>query len=143
MGFALPAAIGAKLGNPSKTVVAIIGDGGFQMTIQELGTILQFKIDVKILILNNNFLGMVRQWQEMFFEKRYSFTDIVNPNFTQIAKGYDIEAKKIDQRPELSEALDTMLTSQAAYLLEVVVEQEENVFPMVATGASVSEIRLK
>ena len=143
MGFALPAAIGAKLGNPSKTVVAIIGDGGFQMTIQELGTILQFKIDIKILILNNNFLGMVRQWQELFFEKRYSFTDIVNPNFTQIAKGYDIEARKIDQRPELSEALDTMLTSQAAYLLEVVVEQEENVFPMVATGASVSEIRLK
>jgi acetolactate synthase-1/2/3 large subunit len=124
-------------------VVAIIGDGGFQMTIQELGTILQFKIDVKILILNNNFLGMVRQWQEMFFEKRYSFTDIVNPNFTQIAKGYDIEAKKIDQRTELSEALDTMLSSQAAFLLEVVVEQEENVFPMVATGASVSEIRLK
>jgi acetolactate synthase-1/2/3 large subunit len=124
-------------------VVAIIGDGGFQMTIQELGTILQFKIDIKILILNNNFLGMVRQWQELFFEKRYSFTDIVNPNFTQIAKGYDIEAKKIDQRTELSEALDTMLTSQAAYLLEVVVEQEENVFPMVATGASVSEIRLK
>ncbi len=143
MGFALPAAIGAKLGNPSKTVVAIIGDGGFQMTIQELGTILQFKIDIKILILNNNFLGMVRQWQEMFFEKRYSFTDIVNPNFTQIAKGYDIEAKKIDQRTELSEALDAMLLSKAAYLLEVVVEQEENVFPMVATGASVSEIRLK
>ena len=142
MGFALPAAIGAKLGNPSKTVVAIIGDGGFQMTIQELGTILQFKIDVKILILNNNFLGMVRQWQELFFEKRYSFTDIVNPNFTQIAKGYDIEAKKIDQRTELSEALDTMLSSNAAYLLEVIVEQEENVFPMVATGASVSEIRL-
>jgi acetolactate synthase-1/2/3 large subunit len=131
------------LGNPSKTVVAIIGDGGFQMTIQELGTILQFKIDVKILILNNNFLGMVRQWQELFFEKRYSFTDIVNPNFTQIAKGYDIEALKIDQRTELSEALDTMLSSKAAYLLEVVVEQEENVFPMVATGASVSEIRLK
>ena len=143
MGFALPAAIGAKLGNPSKTVVAIIGDGGFQMTIQELGTILQFKIDIKILILNNNFLGMVRQWQEMFFEKRYSFTDIVNPNFTQIAKGYDIEARKIDQRTELSEALDVMLTSKAAYLLEAVVEQEENVFPMVATGASVAEIRLK
>ncbi len=142
MGFALPAAIGAKLGNPSKTVVAIIGDGGFQMTIQELGTILQFKIDIKILILNNNFLGMVRQWQELFFEKRYSFTDIVNPNFTQIAKGYDIEARKIDQRTELSEALDTMLSSKAAYLLEAVVEQEENVFPMVATGASVSEIRL-
>jgi acetolactate synthase I/II/III large subunit len=143
MGFALPAAIGAKLGNPKATVVAIIGDGGFQMTIQELGTILQFKIDIKILILNNNFLGMVRQWQEMFFEKRYSFTDIVNPNFTQIAKGYSIEAKKIDTRPELTGALDEMLNSKEAFLLEVVVEQEENVFPMVATGASVSEIRLK
>ena len=143
MGFALPAAIGAKLGNPSKTVVAIIGDGGFQMTIQELGTILQFKIDVKILILNNNFLGMVRQWQEMFFEKRYSFTDIVNPNFTQIAKGYSIDSKRIDQRIELSDALDEMLDSKSAFLLEAVVEQEENVFPMVATGASVSEIRLK
>jgi acetolactate synthase I/II/III large subunit len=143
MGFALPAAIGAKLGNPEATVVAIIGDGGFQMTIQELGTILQFNIDVKILILNNNFLGMVRQWQELFFEKRYSFTDIVNPNFTQIAKGYSVEAKRIDTRPELPSALDEMLNSKDAFLLEVVVEQEENVFPMVATGASVSEIRLK
>ena len=143
MGFALPAAIGAKLGNPEATVVAIIGDGGFQMTIQELGTILQFNIDIKILILNNNFLGMVRQWQELFFEKRYSFTDIVNPNFTQIAKGYSLEAKRIDTRPELPNALDEMLNSEEAFLLEVVVEQEENVFPMVATGASVSEIRLK
>ncbi len=143
MGFALPAAIGAKLGNPEATVVAIIGDGGFQMTIQELGTILQFNIDIKILILNNNFLGMVRQWQELFFEKRYSFTDIVNPNFTQIAKGYSVEAKRIDTRPELPNALDEMLNSEEAFLLEVVVEQEENVFPMVATGASVSEIRLK
>jgi acetolactate synthase-1/2/3 large subunit len=143
MGFSLPAAIGAKLGNPEATVVAVIGDGGFQMTIQELGTILQFNIDIKILILNNNFLGMVRQWQELFFEKRYSFTDIVNPNFIQIAKGYSVEAKRIDTRPELTGALDEMLSSKESFLLEVVVEQEENVFPMVATGASVSEIRLK
>jgi acetolactate synthase-1/2/3 large subunit len=142
MGFGLPAAIGAKLGNPAQTVVAIIGDGGFQMTIQELGTILQSKVDVKILILNNNFLGMVRQWQQLFFDRRYSFTEIVNPDFTAIAKGYSIEAVKITERKDVSQALDDMLNSTGAYLLEVVVEQEENVFPMVETGASVSEIRL-
>jgi acetolactate synthase-1/2/3 large subunit len=142
MGFALPAAIGAKLGNPENTVVAIIGDGGFQMTIQELGTILQAEVDVKILILNNNFLGMVRQWQQLFFDRRYSFTEIVNPNFTAIAKAYSVDASKIEQRLELDEALDQMLNSNSAYLLEVVVQREENVFPMVATGASVSEIRL-
>jgi acetolactate synthase-1/2/3 large subunit len=143
MGFGLPAAIGAKLGNPEQTVVAIIGDGGFQMTIQELGTILQSQVDVKIIILNNNFLGMVRQWQQLFFDRRYSFTEIVNPNFTAIAKGYSIEAIKITERGELDQALDNMLNSKGAFLLEVVVEQEENVFPMVETGASVSEIRLK
>ena len=142
MGFALPAAIGAKLGNPEKTVVAIIGDGGFQMTIQELGTILQANVDVKILILNNNFLGMVRQWQQLFFDRRYSFTEIVNPNFTAIAKGYSIDALKISERNELENGLDTLLNSTGAFLLEVVVEQEENVFPMIETGASVSEIRL-
>jgi acetolactate synthase-1/2/3 large subunit len=142
MGFSLPAAIGAKLGNPEKTVVAIIGDGGFQMTIQELGTILQAKVDVKILILNNNFLGMVRQWQQLFFDRRYSFTEIVNPNFTAIAKGYSIDALKITKRNELDNGLDTLLNSTGAFLLEVVVEQEENVFPMIETGASVSEIRL-
>jgi acetolactate synthase-1/2/3 large subunit len=142
MGFALPAAIGAKLGNPSQTVVAIIGDGGFQMTIQELGTILQFGMDVKILILNNNFLGMVRQWQQLFFDRRYSFTEIVNPDFTAIAKAYSIESLKITEREELNTALDQMLESTGSFLLEVVVEKEDNVFPMVATGASVSEIRL-
>jgi acetolactate synthase-1/2/3 large subunit len=142
MGFGLPAAIGAKLGNPAQTVVAIIGDGGFQMTIQELGTILQSKVDVKIMILNNNFLGMVRQWQQLFFDRRYSFTEIVNPDFTTIAKGYSIEAVKVTERQEVSEALDNMLNSKGAYLLEVVVENEENVFPMVETGASVAEVRL-
>jgi acetolactate synthase-1/2/3 large subunit len=142
MGFALPAAIGAKLGSPSQTVVAIIGDGGFQMTIQELGTILQFGMDVKILILNNNFLGMVRQWQQLFFDRRYSFTEIVNPDFTAIAKAYSIESLKITEREELNAALDQMLQSKGSFLLEVVVEKEDNVFPMVATGASVSEIRL-
>lgn len=143
MGFGLPAAIGAKLGNPEQTVVAIIGDGGFQMTIQELGTILQSQVDVKIMILNNNFLGMVRQWQQLFFDRRYSFTEIVNPNFTAIAKGYSLNALKISKREELIEGLEIMLNSKGAFLLEVVVEQEENVFPMVETGASVSEIRLK
>ncbi len=143
MGFALPAAIGAKFGSPQNTVVAIIGDGGFQMTIQELGTILQSKVDVKIIILNNNFLGMVRQWQQLFFDKRYSFTEIVNPDFVSIAKGYSVEALKITERHELDAALDTMLSSSGSFLLEVVVAKEENVFPMVPTGASVSEIRLK
>ena len=143
MGFALPAAIGAKLGNPQKNVVAIIGDGGFQMTIQELGTIMQFNIGVKILILNNNFLGMVRQWQQLFFDRRYSFTDIQNPDFVAITKGYKIEAKKISSRNELEAGLEALLEHREAFLLEVVVEKQENVFPMMETGAAVNEIRLK
>lgn len=142
MGFGLPAAIGAKMGNPKREVVAIIGDGGFQMTIQELGTILQEKLDVKILILNNNFLGMVRQWQEMFFEKRYSFTDIVNPDFIAIAKAYSIETGKVNDPMMLDEAIEKMLKHKGPYLLEAVVEREDNVFPMVPTGASLSETRL-
>jgi acetolactate synthase-1/2/3 large subunit len=142
MGFALPAAIGAKLGAPDKEVIAIIGDGGFQMTIQELGTILQCGAAVKIVILNNNFLGMVRQWQQLFFDKRYSFTDIKNPNFLKIAEGYGIKGHKITDREELQEGLKTLLNNKESYLLEVIVEQEENVFPMVPTGASVSEIIL-
>lgn len=143
MGFALPAAIGAKLGAPHRPVIAIIGDGGFQMTLQEMGTILQSKIDVKILILNNKFLGMVRQWQQLFFDKRYSFTEMVNPDFVALAKAYNIEAEKVEERPELRAALETMINHTGAYLLEVVVAKEENVFPMVPTGASVAEIRLK
>ena len=142
MGFALPASIGAKLGSPEQEVIAIIGDGGFQMTIQELGTILQSKVGVKIIILNNNFLGMVRQWQQLFFDKRYSGTEIENPDFVAIAKGYSIEATKITERTELSDALDKLLAHKGSYLLEIVVEQEENVFPMIETGAAVSEIRL-
>ena len=143
MGFALPAAIGAKLGAPEKTVVAVIGDGGFQMTVQELGTILQAKVDVKIIILNNNFLGMVRQWQQMFFEKRYSFTEIVNPDFIALAKSYGIKSKKVSERNLLEDCLEEMLNHKGSYLLEVVVEKEENVFPMVPTGASVSEVILE
>ena len=142
MGFALPAAIGAKLGAPDKEVIAIIGDGGFQMTIQELGTILQCGAVIKIVILNNNFLGMVRQWQQLFFDKRYSFTDIKNPNFLKIAEGYGIQGHKVTAREELLDGLTTLFNNKESYLLEVIVEQEENVFPMVPTGASVSEIIL-
>ncbi len=143
MGFALPAAFGAKLGAPKREVIAIIGDGGFQMTLQELGTIFQYKIPVKIVVLNNNFLGMVRQWQQLFFEKRYSCTEMTNPDFIKIVSGYDITTNKVSNREEIDEALSTMLAHEGPYFLEVVVEKEENVFPMVPTGASVTDIRLE
>ncbi|HZH97176.1 MAG TPA: biosynthetic-type acetolactate synthase large subunit [Flavisolibacter sp.] len=143
MGFALPAAIGARFGVPHRTVIAIIGDGGFQMTIQELGTIMQTGIDVKILILNNRFLGMVRQWQELFHAKRYSFVNIESPDYVQVANGYRIKGNSIDKREELKSALKEMLDYNGAYLLEVMVGKENNVFPMVEAGTSVSEIRLK
>lgn len=142
MGFGLPAGIGAKLGAPHKKVVVVMGDGGYQMTIQELGTIMQFGVDVKLLVLNNNFLGMVRQWQQMFFDRRYSFTDIQNPDFVQIAKGYGISGEKIEDRSQLDQAMDQWLNSEGSSLLEVVVEKEDNVFPMMPTGASVSEVLL-
>ena len=142
MGFGLPAGIGAKLGAPHKKVVVVMGDGGYQMTIQELGTIMQFGVDVKLLVLNNNFLGMVRQWQQMFFDRRYSFTDIQNPDFVQIAKGYGIYGEKIEERSQLDQAIDKWLNSEGSSLLEVVVEKEDNVFPMMPTGASVSEVLL-
>jgi len=142
MGFALPAAIGAKFGAPDRTVVAIIGDGGFQMTIQELGTIMQSDVNVKILILNNEFLGMVRQWQELFHERRYSFVNITSPDYVTVARGYGIEGASIFERETLREALTTMLNHDGAYLLEVMVGKENNVFPMVPQGCSVSEIRL-
>jgi acetolactate synthase-1/2/3 large subunit len=142
MGFALPAAIGAKFGAPEKPVVAIIGDGGFQMTLQELGTMLQTEVAVKIIILNNRFLGMVRQWQQMFFEKRYSFTNMVSPDFVALSKAYSIEAKKVEARTDLKETLLKMLNHNGSYLVEVMVAKEENVFPMMTTGASVSEVRL-
>ena len=143
MGFALPAAIGAKVGAPNRTVVAVVGDGGFQMTLQEMGTIMQSKIDVKILILNNEFLGMVRQWQELFHERRYSFVNITSPDYVQVAKGYSISGKKVSQREMLRESLQEMLAHPESYLLEVMVTKENNVFPMVPQGCSVSEIRLK
>lgn len=143
MGFALPAAIGAKFGAPERTVVAVIGDGGFQMTIQELGTIMQTGLNVKLLILNNSFLGMVRQWQELFHDRRYSFVNIESPDFVQVAKGYHIDGKRISERTELRDALKEMLEHDGSYLLEVMVGKENNVFPMVPAGTSVSEIRLK
>lgn len=143
MGFGLPAAIGAKYGAPDKTVIAIIGDGGFQMTPQELGTIMQFGAAVKILILNNRFLGMVRQWQQLFHDKRYSFVNITSPDFVALAKAYYIEADKVDERANLRQALETMINHEGSYLLEVMVGRENNVFPMVPQGMSVSEIRLK
>jgi acetolactate synthase I/II/III large subunit len=142
MGFGLPAAIGAKIGRPDKTIITIIGDGGFQMTIQELGTILQYKIPVKIIILNNNYLGMVRQWQDMFFDKRYASTELVNPDFVMIAKAYNIPARNVLKREDLKNALSEMLSSKGPYLLDITVEKEGNVFPMVEPGSSVSEIRL-
>ena len=143
MGFALPAAIGAKMATPEREVVAVIGDGGYQMTIQELGTIFQTKAAVKIVVLNNDFLGMVRQWQQLFFDKRYASTVMTNPDFVTIAKGYKIEAKRVTKREELSAAVEEMMTSKEAYFLEVCVEKEDNVFPMIPSGASVSEIRLE
>jgi acetolactate synthase-1/2/3 large subunit len=143
MGFALPAAIGAKIARPQDEVIAVIGDGGFQMTLQELGTIFQEETAVKIVLLNNNFLGMVRQWQQLFFDRRYSSVEMKNPDFIKIAEGFGIKARKIQHPGELDTALDEMLAHNGAYFLEVVVEKEENVFPMVPTGASVAEIRLE
>jgi acetolactate synthase I/II/III large subunit len=142
MGFALPAAIGAKFGAPERTVIAIAGDGGFQMTLQELGTIMQTGLNLKMIILNNQFLGMVRQWQELFNDKRYSFVDIQSPDFVELAKSYRIGGQKVTQRPLLRQALKEMLDQPGAYLLEIMVGKENNVFPMVPQGCSVSEIRL-
>ncbi len=143
MGFALPAAMGAKMGAPHRPVIAVAGDGGFQMTIQELGTIAQEGLAVKTIILNNNFLGMVRQWQELFFEKRYSFVNMVNPDFVRVAEGFGVPARKVSVREELADALQEMLEAKGPFVLEVVCEKEQNVFPMVPAGASVTDIRLE
>ena len=143
MGFALPAALGCKIGAPDREVIAVIGDGGFQMTIQELGTIFQTQAAVKIVILNNDFLGMVRQWQQLFFDKRYASTELVNPDFITISKGYRIESKRVEKRDELNQSVKEMLDFNGPYLLEVCVNKEENVFPMIPSGSSVSDIRLE
>jgi acetolactate synthase I/II/III large subunit len=142
MGFALPAALGAQMYDYNKQVICVVGDGGIQMTIQELGTIKQTQAPVKIVLLNNNYLGMVRQWQQMFFDKRYSFTELDNPDFIKLAEAYGIPAKKVDERSDLSSSIAEMLLHDGPYFLEVVVEKEDNVFPMIATGCSVEEVRL-
>jgi acetolactate synthase-1/2/3 large subunit len=143
MGFALPAALGAKLALPEKQVIAVIGDGGYQMTMQELGTIMQYKIPVKILVLNNSFLGMVRQWQQLFHEKRYSFTEMENPDFVKIAEAYNIPARKVEKREDLQDAIHEMLAAKTPYFLEAVVGKEDNVFPMVPAGGCVSDCMLE
>lgn len=142
MGFALPAAIGAKVAAPDRDVIAVIGDGGFQMTMQELMTISQEQLPVKIIILNNNFLGMVRQWQQLFYDKRYSFVNMTNPDFVKMAEACFIQGEKVTERKDLDKALNRTIESKKPYLLEIVVEQEDNVFPMIPTGASVEEVRL-
>ena len=143
MGFGLPAAIGAKMAAPEREVISISGDGGYQMTIQELGTIFQTKAAVKVVVLNNDFLGMVRQWQQLFFDRRYASTEMVNPDFVAIAKGYHLNAKRVTKREELARAVEEMIASKEPYFLEVCVEKEDNVFPMIPSGASVSDIRLE
>jgi len=143
MGYGLPAAMGAKIGRPDRVVFAVSGDGGFQMTIQELGTIAQYELDLKIIVLNNNFLGMVRQWQQLFFEKRYSFTEMKNPDFVGIAKAYGLASQKVTSRDQLEDAVQAMLDHKGPFVLEVVVEKEDNVFPMIPTGASISDILLE
>ena len=143
MGFSLPAALGAKMGVPNREVVAIMGDGCVQMNIQEMGTIFQTQSAVKVVVLNNEFLGMVRQWQQLFFDKRYASTEMINPDFIAIAKGYHFETKLVTEREDLADAVAEMLASEKSYFLEVRVEKEGNVFPMIPTGASVSDIRLE
>jgi acetolactate synthase-1/2/3 large subunit len=135
--------MGVAFTYPGRPVVAIVGDGGFQMTIQELGTIAQYNLPVKVILLNNQFLGMVRQWQELFFESRYASTGLTNPDFTKIAEGFGVPARKITDRKELDEALDELLAREGPGLLEVEVQKEGNIFPMVTAGASVSDIRLE
>ncbi len=142
MGFGLPASIGSKIGKPEQEVVAFLGDGGFQMTIQELGTILHYNIPVKIIVLNNQFLGMVRQWQDMFFSKRYASTKLVNPDFVAIANGYTIPGKRVSERADLKNSLVEMLAAKGPYLLEISIDEEANVLPMIEPGASVSDVTL-
>lgn len=143
MGFGLPAAFGAKLGRPDKEVVCIVGDGGFQMTLQELGMLSQWDVAVKVIILDNEFLGMVRQWQQLFFERRYSAVHLKNPNFVQISEGFGVKAEKITRSSEVNDALKRMLTHQGPYLLHVMVQKEENVLPMVASGQATTDVTLE
>jgi acetolactate synthase-1/2/3 large subunit len=143
MGFGMPAAMGVAFSRPDRPVVSISGDGGFQMTIQELGTIAQYKLPVKMILLNNQYLGMVRQWQELFFDSRYASTGLTNPDFIKIAEGFGVPGKKITSRADLDAALEEMLAKEGPCVLEIEVQKEGNIFPMVPAGASVSEIRLE
>jgi acetolactate synthase-1/2/3 large subunit len=142
MGFGLPAAHGAKIGAPDRIVIGIIGDGGFQMTIQELATINQTRAAVKIVLMNNTYLGMVRQWQQLFFKRRYSETHLQNPDFIKVAEGFGIKGRRIVERNTLESGIEEMLNYNGAFLLEVEIEKEANVFPMVPAGASVSDVIL-
>ncbi len=142
MGFGLPAAMGATFGAPERPIILFTGDGGLQMNIQELGTIMQSDIPVKIVLLNNNYLGNVRQWQELFFNRRYSCTVLANPDYMKIAEAYGIKGSRVTERAELANSIDEMLQSKEAYILEVACQNEENVWPMVALGCAVDEVRL-
>ena len=143
MGFGMPAAIGATFGRPDRTVCVFMGDGGFQMNLQELGTIMEQQAPVKMIMLNNNFLGNVRQWQAMFFNRRYSFTPMLNPDYQQIAAAYGIPARRVIARKELKEAIDEMLTTPGPFLLEACVAEEGNVLPMTPPGGSVNQMLLE
>mgnify|MGYP003445304676 FL=1 len=142
MGFGLPAAMGATFGAPERPIILFTGDGGLQMNIQELGTIMQSDIPVKIVLLNNNYLGNVRQWQELFFNRRYSCTVLANPDYMKIAEAYGINSRRVTEREELGEAINEMLNSEGAFILEIGCQNEENVWPMVALGCAVDEVRL-
>ena len=140
MGYGLPAAIGAKVANPDRTVIAFMGDGGFQMNIQELGTILQSNVGVKMVLMNNSWLGMVRQWQELFYDKRYSFTHLANPDFQKVAQAYGIPSARVTSLDDLDEAIEQMLSTEGAFLLEACVGEGENIFPMIPAGATIDKI---
>ena len=143
MGYSLPAAIGAKCGNPDAEVIAIMGDGGFQMNMQELGTIMANNINIKIVLMNNSFLGMVRQWQDLFFDKRYSFTHLDNPDFQMLCEAYGIEHKRVTNKEEMRVAVQEMHLSNKSYLIEAIIAKEENVFPMIPGGKTLDGIIYK
>ena len=143
MGFGLPAAIGATFGCPDRMVCVFMGDGGLQMNLQELGTVMEQKAPVKMILLNNNFLGNVRQWQAMFFNHRYSFTPMMNPDYMKIASAYEIPARRVFTREELMKAIDEMIAADGPFLLEACVEEEGNVMPMTPPGGSVNQMLLE
>ena len=142
MGFGIPAAIGASFGSPGRTVCVFTGDGGYQMSIQELGTIMEQQIPVKMIMLNNNYLGNVRQWQDMFFDRRQSFTRMLNPCYERIAEAYGIGYRRISDRHELADAVGDMLSAKGPYLLECAIKEDDNVLPMTPPGKTVDEMML-